>query len=445
MDLSQLTIPPTENQLELLRYLLVMTYAIHLPFVGIIAGATLLSLAFNLRDRDIPNPDFARMAKDLMDMVLSNRAVVTVFGILPLIALCLIHGLWLSKAAPPMFPMLLVGAALVALSFVPITAYRSTLYSDGRNSLVNFILGGSGLATLLLGAYVVITAITRFNDPERWFLEHNVFRQMLSFNVIWRYGVFLLSGMAFTGCGMLFFFFSWPGRKPIDDAGYSTFLKNFSAGVGLGTTLLIPVILFFWLVTTPLIAITGTLYVIAIAIACILFIVVLLFYFSILSPRPRSTALLFILFLFVFALTGLGDQLTLVNATQEYSAALVEEGEEIRAQIEIEREVQRGEAITVDVERGQELFETVCMTCHRMDERLVGPPLNSVLPKYSGNMDDLVSFVLNPKKVNPDYPPMPAPGLPLADVKSVAAYLLGELGGEAPAEGTTGDSTRVTE
>jgi cytochrome c len=446
MDIfGQFTIPPTGNQLELLRYLLVMTYAIHLPFIGILSGATLLSLAFNARDRDIPNSSFARMAKDLMDMVLSNRAVVAVFGVLPLIVVCLIHGQWLAKAAPPTFPVLLVGAALVAFSFLPVTAYRSTLFGDGRNSFVNFMLGGVGLVTLLLGAYLMIGAITRFNDPERWFLEYNAFRQMLSFNVIWRYGVFLLSGLAFAGCGMLFFCFAWPGRKPIDDEGYSTFLKNFSAGVGLAATLLIPVILFFWLVTTPLIAITGTLYGIAVAIAGILFFVFLLLYLSILSPRPRSAALLFILFLVVFALTGVSDQLTLVNATREYSAALVEEGEEIRAQIEIDREAQRSESITIDVARGKEVFETVCMTCHRVDERLVGPPLNSVLPKYAGNIDELTSFILKPSKKNPEYPPMPAPGLPLADVKSVATYLIGSPAEEAPPEGTTPDSTKVME
>jgi cytochrome c len=443
--LSQFAIPPTGSQLELLRYLLVMTYAIHLPFIGILAGATLLSLAFNARDRDIPNSSFARMAKDLMDMVLSNRAAVAVLGVLPLIVVCLIHGQWLAKAAAPTFPVLLVGAALVAFSFLPVTAYRSTLFGAGRNSFVNFMLGGVGLVTLLLGTYLMIGAITRFNDPERWFLEQNAFRQMLSFNVIWRYGVFLLSGLAFTGCGMLFFFFSWPRTEPIDDPGYSTFLKNFSAGIGLVATLLIPLILFFWVVTTPLIAITGTLYGIAIAIAGILFFVFLLLYFSILSSRPRSAALLFILFLVVFALTGVSDQLTLVNATREYSAALVEEGEEIRAQIEIEREAQRSESLTIDVAKGQEIFETVCMTCHRMDERLVGPPINSVLPNYAGNIDELTSFILNPSKKNPEYPPMPAPGLPLADVKSVATYLIGAPAEEAPDGATTPDSTKVME
>jgi cytochrome c551/c552 len=76
------------------------------------------------------------------------------------------------------------------------------------------------------------------------------------------------------------------------------------------------------------------------------------------------------------------------------------------------------------------------MTCHRLDERLVGPPLRTVLPKYVGKPDVLVAFIRKPSKVNPDYPPMPAPGLSLADAKSVAAYLLQEMA-SAEKSGTT--------
>jgi cytochrome c551/c552 len=85
-------------------------------------------------------------------------------------------------------------------------------------------------------------------------------------------------------------------------------------------------------------------------------------------------------------------------------------------------------AIVADPARGEEVFKTVCMTCHRMNERLVGPPLQTVLPKYAGDAERLVSFLQKPSRVNPDYPPMPAPGLSPGDTKSVAAYLLGQMG-----------------
>ena len=119
-----------------------------------------------------------------------------------------------------------------------------------------------------------------------------------------------------------------------------------------------------------------------------------------------------------------GDQLALRQATKEHIAGLVAEAEERESAADMEREADRETAAKPDPVRGQEVFNSVCSTCHKMDERLVGPPLNSVLPKYAGDMDALVSFVRNPSKVNPDYPPMPAPGIPLSDIKSVAAYLL---------------------
>ena len=56
-----------------------------------------------------------------------------------------------------------------------------------------------------------------------------------------------------------------------------------------------------------------------------------------------------------------------------------------------------------------------------------------MLPKYAGDSAKLVAFIKKPDKIDPEYPPMPSPGLPLGDVKSVAAYLLGEEPGDTVA------------
>jgi cytochrome c551/c552 len=159
----------------------------------------------------------------------------------------------------------------------------------------------------------------------------------------------------------------------------------------------------------------------------VVFIIFVYAYRAVLSPIPRFGVRAFVLFLVVFALMIASDQLALVNATREHVAGLVSEAEEREAEASIEHEGKMAAAIVADPVRGQEVFKTVCMTCHRMNERLVGPPLQSVLPKYAGKIDDLVAFVQKPSKKNPDYPPMPAPGLPLADIKSVATYLLGQI------------------
>ncbi len=53
-----------------------------------------------------------------------------------------------------------------------------------------------------------------------------------------------------------------------------------------------------------------------------------------------------------------------------------------------------------------------------------------MIPKYAGKEAQLVAFIRNPVKVNPDYPPMPNPGLKPNEAKAVAKYLLDRLASE---------------
>jgi cytochrome c len=122
-----------------------------------------------------------------------------------------------------------------------------------------------------------------------------------------------------------------------------------------------------------------------------------------------------------------GDQAALVNATREHTAGLALEAEQRGAEIDAKRAAATGAAAVANPVQGEKVFKTVCSTCHRMSERLVGPPLRTVLPKYAGNADALVAFVRKPSKMNADYPPMPVLGLPLGDIRSVAAYLLAQV------------------
>jgi hypothetical protein len=61
---------------------------------------------------------------------------------------------------------------------------------------------------------------------------------------------------------------------------------------------------------------------------------------------------------------------------------------------------------------------------------LVGPPYNDVLPKYVDDLEGMTEFVLNPSRVNTDYPAMPNQGLRRAEARAVAAYLLSRYMGE---------------
>lgn len=76
---------------------------------------------------------------------------------------------------------------------------------------------------------------------------------------------------------------------------------------------------------------------------------------------------------------------------------------------------------TVD---GGQLFKQKCSVCHRFDQRLVGPPLNTVLGKYRPSKETLAGFLRNPQKIDPAYPAMPNLNLTEPEAAALAEYLL---------------------
>ncbi len=78
---------------------------------------------------------------------------------------------------------------------------------------------------------------------------------------------------------------------------------------------------------------------------------------------------------------------------------------------------------TTPIIDGVQLFQQKCSVCHRFDQRLVGPPLKSVLDKYRLGKNRLEGFLRNPQKVNPSYPAMPNLNLTEQEAGAVARYL----------------------
>jgi len=107
------------------------------------------------------------------------------------------------------------------------------------------------------------------------------------------------------------------------------------------------------------------------------------------------------------------------NATEKHSLVLSTEYDKILAEL-------KGEG-TVAVLSGKEIYDVRCASCHKFDQKLVGPAHVDVLPKYVGKEAQLVAFIRNPVKVDPAYPPMPNPGLKPQEADAVAKYLLDEF------------------
>jgi len=145
---------------------------------------------------------------------------------------------------------------------------------------------------------------------------------------------------------------------------------------------------------------------------------------------------------FVLSLVFLGlfagrQQSQISVGNRENELATLRHVEELRAEIVAAREELYASAAELPADAGEQLFNRVCSACHAFDTRVVGPPYNEVLTKYVGNLEGLTGFVLNPVRVNADYPAMPNQGLRRAEARAVAEYLLTRFTGE-PVDGSQG-------
>lgn len=94
---------------------------------------------------------------------------------------------------------------------------------------------------------------------------------------------------------------------------------------------------------------------------------------------------------------------------------------------------------------GEAGFKQHCSICHALDKKLIGPPLTEIVKSFNGNPRGIFKQVRNPKKIRPDYPPMPPISketLTDEDLMAIANYIL-HIGGTTTDAAHTSTSTEL--
>jgi cytochrome c551/c552 len=149
---------------------------------------------------------------------------------------------------------------------------------------------------------------------------------------------------------------------------------------------------------------------------------------------PRFGVLCFILALVLSGLMTGRDRVLESNAGYESAAVLQTEAEKTWNDLIAKREELYKGNMIVDEKLGEQIYNERCSACHSFDKKILGPPYNTVLPKYIDKQDELIAFIKNPRKINPQYPSMPNQGLTTIGIKSVVKFLMKKIGAPSPAE-----------
>jgi cytochrome c len=264
----------------------------------------------------------------------------------------------------------------------------------------------------------LIAGTTLAAMPNKWPTVSNAVELIFSLDVLVRLVQFILLSLTITSLGTVYFIFSWQGGDKHLTTEYAEYVKSSTLPIGLLSLLTLPILVVLNVVLLPLPALNGLVFLSAFLVIFFVFLASHSVYGMLKEFTARHAGNAF--YLFILSMVFVVVQLTssLSTSTQQQSAVLAYRytiyHEEILAKM----------GINLSVVTGADIFNAKCSACHEFGMKKVGPAYKDVLPKYENDKAKLLSFVLNPQKIDPAFPPMPNQGLKPAEADSIAAFIM---------------------
>ncbi|MCU0342697.1 MAG: c-type cytochrome [Ignavibacterium sp.] len=440
--LDKLVLPQSAEHIELLHYMLTLVLALFVPFISIIFGGTFASIHFGKKFRKTKTLYYKKFSKDVIEYVTVNNGVGVILGIVPLLAAMLIFAQLLHTAEIQTVSFIALSLVLIIVALFMIYTYRYSMVlsnvfesvnSDAitdrdteedykkikeKSSYLSLKYGKSGLVFLFIGIWFYVAAITSATTFTSWNFN-GLITSLAAPKVLLNLLIFVAFAFTLTNAAILFIHLYWKDSKKDEDVLYTKFVKDTASKAGLKSSIVLPVLIAINLFSFPETNLSGSIFVYAVVSILLIFLAYHFFYMIQIKNDYRFGSLIFFVLILAMVSFLIKDQKAMTSATEKHSLVLSTEYDRILAEL-------KGEG-TVAVLSGKEIYDVRCASCHKFDQKLVGPAHNDVLPKYVGKEAQLVAFIRNPVKVDPAYPPMPNPGLKPQEADAVAKYLLEEF------------------
>ncbi len=408
---NQLTLTPNTQIVQLMDPLVFLMLAFHLFFLGV----TTVSIGLSLMTRK-PAP---AVSQRFLELMAPGRFLWLVFSLLPLAMLTVLYGLYLHGTENPILPFLERIFVLTLLGYLAAAFHQRT----GKRFL-------GALATLILlgSAFHFMATMTLISVPEQWqFRAQRFLPFTFSIQVVVHFAQYLLFSLLLTGVSILVRYFGWPeGRLDPTQPGTSG-IKTWGLALTLAPALLHPVVFLWDFGTAHHFAVSWKVFIVGMVAVAFLLPVAIMSLSMLLSNHLRFIIPAAMCSLLVFGLFLNLEQRFQNTANAEQRTVMARTVDSENTAWTNAREAEYAKSAKPDPALGKKIFAERCSACHKFDTKLVGPPYNDVIPKYVDKPDDLMEFIRKPRKINPDYPPMPNQGLTELEVQSVATYLISQV------------------
>jgi len=374
---------------------------------------------FNVRSRKGDRQKELRVSKDYIGLVPSNFILNLLLAVVPLLSIILIYSRLLQGIQSNVVPILTYSLVLFVCGLLILYIYKFVARKNpasGSGMFLNML----GLIFLALSLLHVIGSVEIASDSKNWATGN------LSIIFSLQPFIKIIFGLTFsiiiTTSAFLAKYFVWEKQPDSIPDDYSVWSMKLNLWLSIIFVAVQPVLLVIDLATMPVFAMTTRTFGLVFDAFCVLFLVLHLYYNQLKHTRARGASYVFYFVILLFGLTIFIDRSPFDMTSRSQLAALAGEYDKMEAD-RLAKSAKIKPAIS-----GEEIYQVKCMACHKFDVKFVGPPHKEVLLKYADKKDDMVKFILNPVKVNPDYPPMPNQGLKPEEATAVVEYMFKEWG-----------------
>lgn len=457
--LDKLVIPQPGYNLELLNTLLILALGIFLNYSGLLFGSILLSIFFRPKNDTKSESTRSIMARQFATLMTRKREYVIGLGVVPLLSIIMIYTQLLHTIPVGVVAWQIIAFVVYLVAVLLIYSYKRSfqltrIFSHARkriqaepdkelneeflqmstaNSRIYHNYGTLGLVLMFIAMWMLIGSMTVAVDQADW--PNETFLTMLfSIDSMVKTLHFVTAAIAVSSIALLFINNYWekdalPAGSDYLDSSNQILLKT-----ALLFTLLQPVFFLFNLLLTPAAALSNMIFITFLIALLIIFLLVHFLYLMIKEKRMKYAPATFILFMLVILALGIKERSSLHVTNMEHRLVIDKKYEEHKEELL----ASMGRA-TEEVD-GEEIYQR-CTACHKQEDTPAAPAHASIMDKYLNDKEALVKYILNPVKVDPNYPAMPSQGLKPNEAEAVAKFMIEKYGGGTEKAESSNNST----
>ncbi|MGD8778321.1 MAG: cytochrome C [Ignavibacteria bacterium] len=191
----------------LLIGLLIFSFLLHILFVNLIVGGSLLTLYYQILGLKEKKYDF--LAKEIVSTITVNKSLAVVLGVAPLLCINALYTIYFYSANSLTGSLWISIVPLLFIAFLLAYYHKYNWEKFESNKKVHIGLMALITTIFLFVPLIFLTNINLMLFPEKWGEVTGFFSSMILWNVIPRYFHFVAGSLAVTGLFLFWYF----GRK----------------------------------------------------------------------------------------------------------------------------------------------------------------------------------------------------------------------------------------